>query len=100
MLAEPGGATGGAFEGGAEAGIVVCTFSWAGGGGTNGTFSGGIVESGMGFGEDGDAGETDATGPGIGGAGRVVVVLPDPGRTTASELWMLGLEFLKSAKYL
>jgi len=93
-LGPPEGAAGGVVGGGIEVRDVVCTFTLGGGGGTSGTFSGGIVEFELGVGEEGDAGEIEITGPGAGGVGRVVVVLCDPGRTTASELWMLGFEFV------
>lgn len=68
----------------------VWVFCSGGGGGTNGTFSGGMVESEIGDGGILLEGETGATGPGGGGIASVAVRLWDPGRTMASESCMLG----------
>lgn len=58
----------------------------------------------VGVGGAGCIGEVDSTAPGGGGWGFVAVVLCEPGRTIASESWMLGLVFasllLLSAKNL
>ena len=40
------------------------------------------------------SGEADSTGPGGGGCGLVAVLLWVPGRTIASESWMLGFVFV------
>jgi len=92
-LGDPGGALGGVGGGEAEVAVVAGKLAFGGGGGTSGTFSGGIVAFELGWGEVGDAGDTEITGPGAGGVGRAVVVLCEPGSTTASELWILGFEF-------
>ena len=47
----------------------------------------------VGVGGAGCIGEVDSTAPGGGGWGFVAVVLCEPGRTIASESWMLGLVF-------
>ena len=47
----------------------------------------------VGVGGAGCIGEADSTAPGGGGWGFVAVVLCEPGRTIASESWMLGLVF-------
>ena len=39
----------------------------------------------MGVGEEGVAGDTEATAPGAGGVGPTAVVLSEPGSTTVSE---------------
>lgn len=63
--------------GGGEAGVelVAGKLAFGGGGGTSGTFSGGIVASALEFGEAGEAGDTEITGPGAGGVGCGFVVL-------------------------
>ena len=64
-----------------------------GGGGVNGTLSGGMIESDIGDAGSLVEGETGATGPGGGGISSVAVRLWDPGRTTASESCMLVFVF-------
>lgn len=58
----------------------------------------------IGVGDEGVAGDTEATAPGAGGVGPTAVLLSDPGSTTVSESWMLGLVLgsmaLESAKSL
>ena len=58
----------------------------------------------IGVGDEGVAGDTEATTPGAGGVGPTAVLLSDPGSTTVSESWMLGLVLgsmaLESAKSL
>lgn len=71
----PEGALGGVGGGEAEVKVVLGKLTFGGGGGTSGTFSGGIVAYELGLEEVGDAGDTEITGPGAGGVGRVVVVL-------------------------
>ena len=44
-----------------------------------------------GVGDEGVAGDTEATAPGAGGVGPTAVLLSDPGSTTVSESCMLGL---------
>ena len=57
-----------------------------------------------GVGDEGVAGDTEATAPGAGGVGPTAVLLSDPGSTTVSESCMLGLVLgsmaLESAKSL
>ena len=57
-----------------------------------------------GVGDEGVAGDTEATAPGAGGVGPTAVLLSDPGSTTASESCILGLVLgsiaLESAKSL
>lgn len=78
-------------------GIVVGGEVWTlarrGGGGTRGTLSGAISLFSLGVAGVGIDGEIEAMGPGAGGAGAVLLVLCDPGRTTASESCMLGFVF-------
>ena len=58
----------------------------------------------IGVGDEGVAGDIEATGPGAGGVGPTAVLLSDPGSTTVSESCMLGLvlgsRVLESAKSL
>lgn len=69
------------------------TLARGGGGGTRGTLSGAITLFSLGVAGVGIDGEIEAIGPGAGGAGAVLLVLCDPGRTTASESCMLGFVF-------
>lgn len=75
VLGGPGGALGGVGGREAEVEVVPGKLAFGGGGGTNGTFSGGIVAFELGLGETRNAGDTEITGPGAGGVGRAVVVL-------------------------
>ena len=88
------GAVGAAFLGGGgiEVGGAICTFPPGGGGGVNGTFSGGMVllELGVAGVDASRPGETEGTGPGGGGVATVAVWLCEPGKTAASEFFMLG----------
>lgn len=52
---------------------------------------GGMVVSELGEAGEVAVGDTEATGPGGVGVGSVANLLCDPGRTIASESWMLGL---------
>ena len=58
----------------------------------------------IGVGDEGVAGDNEATAPGAGGVGPTAVLLSDPGSTTVSESCMLGLVLgsmaLESAKSL
>lgn len=78
---------------GIEVGGEVWTLTRGGGGGTRGTLSGAIILFSLGVAGVGIDGEIEAMGPGAGGAGAVLLVLCDPGRTTASESCMLGFVF-------
>lgn len=78
---------------GIELGREVWTLTRGGGGGTRGTLSGAITLFSLGVAGVGIDGEIEAMGPGAGGAGAVLLVLCDPGSTTASESCMLGFVF-------
>lgn len=78
---------------GIEVGGEIWTLARGGGGGTRGTLSGAITLFSLGVAVVGIDGEIEATGPGAGGAGAVLLVLCDPGKTTASESCMLGFVF-------
>lgn len=78
---------------GIEVGGEVWTLTRGGGGGTRGTLSGAMILFSLGVAGVGIDGEIEAMGPGAGGAGAVLLVLCDPGRTTASESCILGFVF-------
>ena len=76
---------------GIEVGGAVWILLAEGVGGMRGTLSMGTVESARGVGDEGVAGDGEATAPGGAGVGPTAVVLCDPGSTIASESCMLGL---------
>lgn len=78
---------------GIEVGGEFWILARGGGGGTRGTLSGAITLFSVGVAGVEIDGEIEAIGPGAGGAGAVLLVLCDPGRTTASESCMLGFVF-------
>ncbi len=67
--------------GGMDVGGAVWAFPPGGGGGTSGTFSGGMTVFELGVAGVGIDGDTEATGPGAGGVGPLAVWLSEPGRT-------------------
>lgn len=76
---------------GIEVGGAVWILLAGGVGGIRGTLCSGTVESAIGVGEEGVAGDGEATAPGGAGVGPTAVVLCDPGSTIASESCILGL---------
>lgn len=76
---------------GIEVGGAVWILLAEGVGGMRGTLSSGTVESARGVGDEGVAGDGEATAPGGAGVGPTAVVLCDPGSTIASESCILGL---------
>ena len=85
------GAASGWVGGGIEVGGAAWTLLPGGAGGMRGTLCSGTVESSIGVGDDGVAGDGEATAPGGAGVGPTAVVLCDPGSTIASESCILGL---------
>ena len=79
--------------GGRDIGGAVWAFPPGGGGGTSGTFSGGMIVFELGVAGVGIDGDTGATGPGGRGVGPFAVWLSEPGKTMGFVSKMLAFVF-------